>query len=136
SFLQDARMEVGFTLGVDVVRTHLAIEAEAPKQSQNERFLLPIPLPGLNADFVLIPDLWLRQRLQFMYLPISNFEGLVIDLRLALEWSFVKNVSLGVGLDLMRINLEKQSTSETLGDFKGQFKFGSAGGLLYFNFHF
>lgn len=136
SFLQDERMELALTLGFDTLRAHLAVQPNNGQVSTNERLILPVPLPGVNADFVLIPDLWLRERLQFMYVPVQNYSGLLINLDLALEYSFVSNVALGLGMDLRRIELEKESGSTTLGDFDGTFKFNGAGLLLYLNLHF
>jgi hypothetical protein len=135
SFLQDDRMEIALTFSFDTLRAHFAIDASNAQLAANERFIFPIPLPGGNADFQLVPDLWLRQRLQFMYVPIQNYAGLMVDLTTALEYSVLKNVSLGVGLDIFRIELEKKSNGSTWGDFQGDFKYNSAGVMLYINFH-
>ena len=104
--------------------------------ASNERFIFPIPLPGANADFQLIPGLWLRERLELMYVPIQNFAGLLVELNTALEINIVKNVSLGLGVDLFQVALEKKSSGSTLGDFQGDFKYHSAGVLAYINLHF
>jgi len=135
SFMKDDRMEISLTAGVDLIRTHLSIESDITGREENERFTVPIPLPGLNADFALTPNLWLRERVQFMYVPIKNYSGLLVDFSMALEYSVLKNVSLGLGFDLLRIELEKTSTSGDLGDFEGNFRFNSAGLMMYLNFH-
>lgn len=135
SFVKDDRMEIALTAGIDLIRTHLSIESDNPGQSENERFTLPVPLPGFTADFALTRNLWLRERLQFMYIPVANYSGLLIDFTMALEYSLTENVSLGVGLDLKRIELEKKTGSDTWGDFEGNFRFNSAGLMLYLNFH-
>lgn len=135
SFLQDDRMEMAVTFAFDTLRAHFSVDASGSQVSANERFVFPIPLPGANADFQLIPDLWLRERLQLMYVPIQNYAGLLIDLNTALEYSFVKNVSLGLGFDIFRVGLEKKANGSTWGNFEGDFKYNSAGVLLYINFH-
>jgi hypothetical protein len=135
SFLQDDRMEMAVTFAFDTLRAHFSVDASGSQVSANERFIFPIPLPGANADFQLIPDLWLRERLQFMYVPIQNYSGLVIELNTALEYSIVKNVSLGLGFEIFRVELEKKANGSTWGNFDGDFKYNSAGVLLYINFH-
>lgn len=136
SFLQDERMEMALTIGFNTLRAHFSVQPDNGQVSANERFIFPIPLPGVNADFVLIPDLWLRERLQFMYVPIQNYAGLAMNFDVALEYSVLKNVALGLGFDLNRITLEKTSTGSTWGNFAGKFDFNSAGVLMYINFHF
>jgi hypothetical protein len=135
SFLQDERIEMALTLAFDTLRAHFAFEPDNGQVSANERFFFPIPLPGLNADFVLIKDLWLRERLQWMYVPIQSYSGLMINFNVALEYSVLKNVALGVGFDLQRIELEKTSSGSTWGNFEGKFDFNSGGVLVYINFH-
>jgi hypothetical protein len=135
SFLKDDRMEICLTFGVDVIRTHLSIDSDLTGREENERFTLPIPLPGLNADFALTPDLWLRQRLQFMYVPVQNYAGLLVNFNMSLEYSVLKNVSLGLGFDLLRIELEKTTSDDTFGSFEGNFRFNSAGLMMSLNFH-
>lgn len=133
SFLQDDRMEISVTAGFDTIRTHFSVED--PTRFETEHFTFPLPLPGFNADFALTKDFWLRQRLQFMYVPVQNYSGLLIDFSTSLEYSVIKNVSLGLGLDLFRLQLEKRSSSDSLGDFEGKVEFHSAGLMLYINFH-
>jgi hypothetical protein len=136
SFLQDERMEVGLMVNIDVVRTHVEINIESPPVVNNERWTVPIPLPGLTADFVLVKDLWLRERLDLLYLSIQNYSGLMVDLNLALEWSFLENLSIGFGGDLMRTEFESTSNSSRLGNFDGKFKLNAAGFLFYLGVHF
>jgi hypothetical protein len=70
-----------------------------------------------------------------MYVPIQNYSGLVIELNTALEYSILKNVSLGLGFEIFRVELEKKANGSSWGNFEGDFKYNSAGVLLYINFH-
>jgi hypothetical protein len=135
SFLQDDRMDIGLTAGFDAIRLHMGVSAENPPRDENERFIIPIPLPGFTADFALTPNVWLRQRLQLMYVPINNYEGLLVDYKVALEWSMFSHVGLGIGLDILRVDLRKHSGSEGLGDFEGEVNLSGTGALLYLNLH-
>ena len=59
SFLQDDRMEVGITAGFHTIRLHASIAPDDPTRYESQRFIIPIPLPGLTADFLLTPNFWL-----------------------------------------------------------------------------
>lgn len=137
SFLKNDCMEIGFSVHADVVRLHLAIEAESLLRQENERLMLPVPLFGFDADFILAKNLWLRQDLEALYLPLENASGVFIEARTGLEYSILKNLSLGIGVNFWIVELEKMAAASApiLGDFDGKFRFTSAGLLLYLNFH-
>src|SRR6185295_18426241 len=64
SFLQDDRMDIALTAGFNTLRLHASIAPDDPTRYESQRFIFPIPLPGLTADFLLTPSFWLRQRLE------------------------------------------------------------------------
>jgi hypothetical protein len=136
SFLKDDRMEIGVTLHVDVVRLHVAVDATSLANTNNERWLFPIPIPGFDADFILIKDVWLRQEIGASYIPLSNYTGIVLESSTALEWSFLENLSLGVGFQFLRVDLKKNTEDGRLGSFDGQFRFSVGGVFAYLNIHF
>ena len=135
SFLQDERMDVALTFGVDLVRTRLKLESQIPQRLEEERLIVPVPLPGFQADFALSRYFWLRQRLGGVYIPLDNFSGLMIDYKLSVEWCFLDNVSLGIGLDLFHVLLTKEGNDTQLGSFDGKLKVEGTAALVYLNFH-
>ncbi len=135
SFLQDDRMDVAITAGVNAIRLHASIAPDDPTRYESQRFIIPIPLPGLTADFLLTPSFWLRQRLQLMYVPIADYSGLLIDYKVALEFAPFEHLSFGIGLDLLRVDLQKHSSDSTWGNFEGEFRMSGSGVMLYANLH-
>jgi hypothetical protein len=135
SFLQDERMDIALTLGVDVIRTRVKLESQIPQHLEEERLIVPVPLPGFQADFALSRSFWLRQRLGAVYIPLENFSGLMVDYKLSVEWCFLDNVSLGIGVDLFHIALTKEANDTQLGTFDGKLKVEGTAALLYLNFH-
>jgi hypothetical protein len=135
SFLQDERMDVAITAGFNAIRLHASIAPDDPTRYESQRFIVPIPLPGLTADFLLTPSFWLRQRLELMYVPIANYSGLLIDYKVALELAAFEHLSFGIGLDLLRIDLQKHSSDSTWGNFEGDFRVAGSGVMLYANLH-
>jgi hypothetical protein len=136
SFLKDDRMEIGVTLHVDLIRLHVAVDAGKLGSTNNERWLLPVPIPGFDADFILIKDVWLRQEIGASYIPLSNYTGIVLESSTALEWSFLENLSLGLGFQFMRVDLIKKTEDGRLGNFDGKFRFSVGGVFAYLNIHF
>lgn len=136
SFFQDERMDLGINIGLDLIYTHFSIEARSQTQSDNTHLTVPIPLPGFNFDFALYPQLWIRQRLEAMYISVSQYGALVVDFNMALEWSFTDHLAVGLGGTFTRVNLRMDSNNEAFGNLTGELKYNSAGLLLYLNVFF
>jgi hypothetical protein len=128
-------MDVAITAGFNTIRMHASIVPDDPARYETQRFIFPIPLPGLTADFLLTPSFWLRQRLKLMYLPTANYSGLLIDYKVALEFAAFEHLSFGIGLDLLRIDLQKHFSDSTWGNFEGDFRVAGSGVMLYANVH-
>jgi hypothetical protein len=136
SFFQDDRMDLGVSIGLDVIFTHFSIEAGSLKQSEDDRLTIPIPLPGFNFDFALRPNLWIRQRLTAMYISVSQYGALVVDFNMALEWSFMDHLAVGIGGTFSRVQLRMDSNAQSFGNLTGEIKYNTAGLLLYLNLYF
>lgn len=135
SFLKDDRMEIGLSIHADLARLQAAINSPGIGSKVDERFQLPVPLLGLDADFILVKDLWLRQTLRATYIPLTNFTGISLDGSTGLEFSFLKNLSVGIGVHYWILNLQKSTEDGVLGNFDGKLRFTSGGALVYLDFH-
>jgi hypothetical protein len=136
SFFQDDRMDLGVSIGLDVIFTHFSIEAASLKQTEDDRLTIPIPLPGFNFDFALRPDLWIRQRLNAMFISVSQYGALVVDFNAALEWAVIDHLAIGIGGTFSRVQLRMDSNSQSFGNLTGEIKYNTAGLLLYLNVFF
>lgn len=136
SFMLDDRFNLAVTLGIHGLRTVAKIESEALEIAENERFFLPIPLPGLRMDFALTPDLWLRQRVELIWLSIDNYQGLVTDVSMSFEFTLFDHVALGVGWNVVRSKLKMDDDEFPGVKFRGEFEFDFAGLQLYLNIFF
>ena len=134
SIYQDKQMDFGVSLGVDVLRTHFAIESEAQRHFDNERSNVPVPLPGVVYDFAFFPNLWIRQRVDLAYLSANQWSGLTTRVIMAFEWSFTDHVAVGLGGAFNWADFRKESNSGTFGDLTGEVKYHTTGLLLYLNF--
>jgi hypothetical protein len=136
SFLLDDRSNLALTFGIHGLRTSARLDSKGLGIRESERFFLPIPLPGLRMDFALTPDLWLRQRFEFLWLQLSDYEGLVTDGAIGLEWAFVDHVALGLEYNVVRSKLRMKNDDFPSVKFRGEFDFDFAGLHLYLNFYF
>ena len=134
SFYQDKQMDFGVSLGVEVLRTHFAIESQGLLHSDNERTNVPVPLPGITYDYAFYPNLWVRQRVDLAYLTANHWSGLVSRVYMALEWAFTDHVAVGLGGSFVWADSHKSSNSGTFGDLTGEVTYHTSGLLLYLNF--
>jgi len=135
SLFQDDRIDLAVTFGIHGLRT--AIRLDAPNLGvQEERFFLPIPLPGFRFDVALTPKLWLRQRAEFLWVGVNNYQGLMTDVSLGVEYALFDHVALGLGYNTVRMKLRMENDSFPAVDFTGEFDFQFAGLQFYLNVFF
>lgn len=135
SILYDDRMDIALTVGIHALRTRIELEGRNAG-GETESFTLPIPLPGIRTNFALTPSLFLRQNLEVLYLRYANFQGLMLDLTISLEYQAFEHVGFGIGYNTMQIKMKMEEESMPAVDFDGRFEFEFAGLLLYTTFSF
>ena len=131
SLVYDDRMDIGLTFGIHHLRVRFEAEATSGAGGETERFLLPVPLPGLRAMFALTPELFLRQSIEILYLPFDKFQGLYVETGIALEWTPFKHLGFGLGWNSTRIRMEMQDDQFPRVEFEGKFQYDVAGVMLY-----
>ena len=57
----------------------------------------PLPVIGLRAGWVVMPNVYLDAQAQYFKADISGYDGSVTDLRAGATWMFTPNFGLGVG---------------------------------------
>jgi hypothetical protein len=130
SVVWDDRVNLAVTFGIHTLRTQVGIES-ASVGAESEEFTLPIPLPGFRMDVALAKDLYLRQNFEFLWLRFDNFEGLMAEVNIGLEWAAFEHVGFGVAYNHMRINLEMEDSNFPAVDFEGRFEFDFSGFMIY-----
>ncbi len=135
SILYDDRMDVALTFGIHGLRTKFDIEGENAS-GETERFILPVPLPGISATFALTPDLFLKQNLELLWLRYENFQGMMVDMSLSLEYEIFEHVGIGIGYNTVRIRLDMEEETLPSVDFKGSFEFQFSGVAVYLTFFY
>jgi hypothetical protein len=116
---QTERVSLGLGLGAYIVPVTYGVDVRAANNSaglESYSVTLPLPAISLRGDFQLIPRLFLVTELDFMYLDLAGLRAGLLDTRLALEYQLWKHVGVGVGFNLMGLNIESTDQS---GDYPG-----------------
>lgn len=77
-------------------------------------FTVPLPVIGLRGSFALTPKLFLRQNIDYFYVNIGNYEGELVDLGVALEWNALEHFGLGIGYQLVAMDLKYSGSDDFL----------------------
>jgi hypothetical protein len=99
---------------------------------------LPLPAFAVRGEFQLFPKLFLNTSIDFMYLKISDFQGSLVDLNIALEYRPWKHFGLGLGYSALSVYVEAQGTSSNYpgADFVGSVDVRYAGLMFYGKYSF
>jgi len=131
SLIQDERMDLAVTFGIHGIRSTLEVNAEVIDRHKSANLFLPIPLPGLRFDTALTPDLWLRQRAEFIWIAAGPYSGILSDLSIRLEYAFAESFSAGIGFNSLQIKLNSSNDDAGGVGFEGNLEMGFSGLMLY-----
>jgi hypothetical protein len=95
-----------------------------------------LPVLGLGTSFAITPRLYFEQSIDFLYLKISNFKGVITDFNFRLEYNAWKHFGVGGGLNTFRLDIEAFGDKDNFFDFKGTIKTGYTGLLFYAKYYF
>ncbi len=135
SLFQDDRFDLAVGLGAYVMPIDVGLSSAA-QGSRSESITAPLPVFSLRNDFAYTPKIFLRQNIEFFYLEMGQFEGLLTDVKIALEYNPWQHVGFGLGLDYLRLRIKADGEDYPAIDFVGDIKFAYAGLMLYAKYFF
>ena len=137
SFFQDDRMDLGVSFGLFVMPIDFKIDASGAFEGhESESITAPLPVLGLRTDFAITSKLFLKYNIDFFYLEIDHFEGVITDSKLALEYNAFKYVGFGIGLEKFDIYIKAEDEDYPNIDFTGSFEFSYVGLMVYCKVYF
>ena len=136
SFFQDDRFDLGASFGFHITDIGLKVSVSATGTAEEQKITAPLPVLGLRGTFALTPKLFLKQSIEFFYLEIDTFRGLLTDINLALEYNVWKRVGLGLGYNTLRLDIEAEAEDYPQIDLKGNIAFTYGGILFYGKLYF
>ena len=135
SFYQDKRVKLDASVGLFVMPTAFSIDA-LNLSDKSAKFVAPLPVLGFGTSFAIAPKLYLEQSVDFMYLKISNFKGVITDVNMRLEYNAWEHIGFGGGLNTFRLNIDAFDKKNKYFNFKGSLKTGYTGLLFYAKYYF
>jgi hypothetical protein len=136
SLMLDDRVDFFLGGGLYVLPIKFGLGEQGEDFTQ-EDVTAPLPVFTLGFNFALSEKWFLRQDIDFLYLNIMDVKGGIVDINFAVDRRLTKNLALGLGFEVMRINVEASTESDYPGlDFDGEFGFGYTGVQLYLKGNF
>lgn len=148
SFWNDDRIDLGVGLGFYIMELgaglNLLAEGSAGGEegSIEERLLaedttLPLPVFGLRGSLAITKRVFLKQTVEFFYINLSGFDGLLLDTNIMLEGHICRFFGLGAGFNFLRVEIEGDGGDAFLGGgWNGKLNFDYTGIFLYGKFFF
>jgi hypothetical protein len=148
SFWNDDRIDLGAGLGFYVMELAAGLNVFAEgsvggeggsiaEQVLAEDTTLPLPVFGLRGNIAITKRVFLKQSIEFFYISLSGFEGLLLDFSLALEGHICRFFGLGAGFNFLRVDIEGDGGSDFLGGgWNGKLNFDYSGVFVYGKFFF
>jgi hypothetical protein len=139
SFFQDDRFDLAASAGLFVIPIDYSIRSITNRYNGYEADSITAPLPviGLRGDFAITPKLFFKTNIDFFYVEFDNYEGSIVDVRMAVEYNLFKNVGFGLGFEHVQVDVEAEGDSDVPGvNFNGNILFDYSGVLLYTKIYF
>lgn len=132
SFFQDDRVDLAAISGLYIMPIDLSIHSKGViNEEAKEKFIAPLPVFGLRADFAITPKVFLRSRTQVFFIRLDDFKGFLTESHFAVEYLHTKNFGIGIGYDMFRLRIESNGEDYPFIDLKGNVEFEYGAVMLY-----
>jgi hypothetical protein len=118
-FLHEDKVRISGSAGMTAIKLSTGLSGQAslnggPVTSVDKEgsATAPVPMVGLNLDWALTRRLVVRMYSRFFKLNISEFNGGLFESGVRLNWYFVKNFGLGVGLDKSNLRINQLNVGQ------------------------
>lgn len=148
SFWNDDRVDLGVGLGFHVMDIGAGIRAFAEGSAGGEEgsvepevfeeaTTLPLPVLMLQGSVAITKRVFLKGSFDVFYISLSGFEGLLLDTNLAVEGHICRFFGMGLGYNVMKIEIEGSGEDDFLGGgWNGKLNLDYSGLFLYAKFFF
>jgi hypothetical protein len=131
AFMRRDKGYLGLTAGLYVADTRSSITEQSLGQATIGDITAPLPVIGLRGEYAL-SDRWsFRASSEFFALEYNDVDGSLIDLYAGIDYSVLDNISLGIGVNSVSIDVDASKTS-----FAGSIDWQYVGGLVFLKFNF
>ena len=135
AFFMDDRVRLGVSIGLFIIPIRFSTKGLNYSEVKTQ-FTAPLPVLGISTSFAITPKLKFRQSIEFLYIRFSNFDGVLTDLNVRLEYNPWKHFGFGLGFNThdLKINLSAESNIDL--DFVGSIESSFAGLVFFGRYYF
>lgn len=132
SFFQDDRVDLAAIGGFYIMPIDMGIHSKGViNEDVTEKFIAPLPVFGIRADFAITPKVFLRSRTQVFFIRLDDFKGFLTENHFAVEYLPMKKFGMGIGYDIFRLKIESNGEDYPFVDLKGNVEFEYGAVMLY-----
>ncbi len=137
SFWNDDRVDLGGGLGFHIMDIGAGISVSGANVLLKEETTLPLPVLMLRGNVAITKRVFLKTNFDVFYISLSGFEGLLLDANFALEGHICRFFGLGMGYNILKVELEGTGGDDFLGGgWNGKLDLDYSGLHLYGKFFF
>jgi hypothetical protein len=137
SFWNDDRVDLGGGLGFHIMDIAAGIDVSGTNVLLKEETTLPLPVLMLRGNVSITKRVFLKTNFDVFYISLSGFEGLLLDANFALEGHICRFFGLGMGYNILKVELEGTGGDDFLGGgWNGKLDLDYSGLFLYGKFFF
>jgi hypothetical protein len=126
SFVKNDRVELGASLGFDVIGFEAAATVAARLRTEREDRSAPAPLAGLDGTVRLSSRFYAEGRAQYLKVNVQNVKGTLETFEANVLYRLSPNVTFGLGYSGFKVNVDSLKLTDS-----GQFQLRSAGPQLF-----
>lgn len=131
SFLQTEHIELAATGGAYWMSIEAGIESSGSALNEIAKADSPLPMAGLSFGWNLTPKLQLMIAGEYLPVDYADFDGVIASYRSGLRFSVFENLGVGVGYDILDVDVDSQSSS-----FSGFVKYRQQGPKAFVSMRF
>jgi hypothetical protein len=136
SFYRTQQAEAGLGFGLHVTDFELALSGVSTRvngggsafRREAHDALVPLPTIGLYGSYVVMPQVQLRGRIDYLSLNYGDYDGRLANWMGAVDWRFTKNWAVGLGYRYVDYKLTSDKS-----DFHGEVRYKFKGPTLFIN---
>lgn len=126
SFVKNDRVELGASLGFDVIGFDAAATVAARLRTEREDRSAPAPLAGLDGTVRISSRFYGEARAQYVKADVQNVKGTLETFEANLLYRMSPNVTFGLGYSGFKVDVDSQKVGDS-----GQFVLRSTGPQLF-----
>ena len=132
SLFHNDKVELGASLGFNIMKISTSVVAQGINQSGSKSVSAPLPVWGLFADYKFTPRFSAYYSYQFFFVNFQEkTKGGIQDFLFGLEYRLFRNIALGAAYNRFGMQLESKGEMATL-NFDTNWNGGMLYGAVYF----